>query len=133
MMLGFRPSSPDTNPQYVIWLALFLTCPFLKDRLEAMLVGPDQKAKLIEKKFECLSILASSLARNGMTTLEDREATPLSLVSGIPKVPFNGWYLPPSMVGPLVLAKEYLSLRRVRPSLPVIRDVTRTQLERYLS
>ena len=68
-----------------------------------------------------------------MTMLEDLEATPLSLVSGIPKVPFNGRYLPPSMVGSLILAKEYLSLRRVHPSLPDIRDLTRTQLERYIS
>ena len=37
------------------------------------------------------------------------------------------------MVGPLILAKQYLSLRHVNPSLLDIRDVTHTQLERYLS
>ena len=67
-----------------------------------------------------------------MTTLDNLEATPLSLVSGIPKVPFNVRHLPPSMVGPLISAREYLSLRRVHPSLPEIRELTRTQLERYL-
>ena len=36
------------------------------------------------------------------------------------------------MVGPLILAKEYLILRRVHPILPDIRALTRTQLERYL-
>ena len=68
---------------------------FSKDRLEAMLVGIDHAATLTEKKAESLSLLTSYLAKNGMTTLEDLEATPLSLVSGIPKVPFNDRYLPP--------------------------------------
>ena len=94
---------------------------FSKDSLEAMIVGIDHKTTFTAKKSKCLSLVTSSLATNGMTTLEDLEATPLALVSGIPKVPFNGRYLPPLMVGPFILAKEYLSLRRVRPSLPDIR------------
>ena len=36
------------------------------------------------------------------------------------------------MVAPLVLAKENLRLRRIHPSLPGIRDVTRLQLDSYL-
>ena len=78
---------------------------FSKDRLEAMLVGIDHEATLTAKKAMCLSLLTSSIATNGMTTLEDLEATPLALVSGIPKLPFNRWYLPLSMVGPLISAK----------------------------
>ena len=58
---------------------------FYKDMLEAMLVGIDHKATLKEKKVVCLYLLTLSLATNGMTTLEDLEATPLSLVSGITK------------------------------------------------
>ena len=68
-----------------------------------------------------------------MTKLDDLEATPLALVSGIQMVPFNGRYLPPSMVGPLISAKAYLSLERVHPGLPEITGLTRTQLERYIS
>ena len=106
---------------------------FSKDRLEAILAGSDHETKLTDKKDACLSLLTSSLTSNGMTTLEDLEATPLSLVSGIPEVSFNGRYLPPSMVGPLISAKDYLSLRRIHPSLSDIRELTLTQLERYLS
>ena len=62
---------------------------FSKVRLEVMIVGTDHEDKLTEKKATCLSLLKSSLTSNGMTALEDLEATPLSLVSVIPKVPFN--------------------------------------------
>ena len=68
-----------------------------------------------------------------MTKLDDLEATPLALVSGIQMVPFNGRYLPPLMVVPLISAKAYLSLACYHPGLPVITGLTRTQLERYLS
>ena len=68
-----------------------------------------------------------------MTKLDDLEATPLALVSGIQMVPFNGRYLPPSMVVPLISAKSYLSLERVHLGLPEITGLTRTQLERYIS
>ena len=79
-----------------------------KDRLETMIVDDGREAKLKEKKDTFLSLLTSSLIINGMTTLYDWEATPLALVSGIQKVPFNGQYLPPSMVLPLISAKAYL-------------------------
>ena len=61
------------------------------------------------------------------------EATPLALVSDIYKVPFNGRYLPPSMVGPRISAKYYLSLAHVYLGLPDITGLTRTQIKRYLS
>ena len=37
------------------------------------------------------------------------------------------------MMAPLVSVKEYLSLRHIHPSLLGIRDVTRLQLDSYLS
>ena len=107
--------------------------PFSKDKIETSLAGTGHEAKLKAKKDECLSLLTSSLATNGMATLEDLEATPLALVSDIQNVPFKGRYLPPSMMGTLISAKEYLSLARVHPSIPDIRELTHTQLERYLS
>ena len=60
-----------------------------------MVFGTDHEVKITAKKTACLYLLTLYLATNGITTLEDLEATPLSLVSGIPKVPLNGRYLPP--------------------------------------
>ena len=75
----------------------------------------------------------TSLLTNGLTLLVDLEATPLVLVSGIHKVPFNGYYLPPSMVGDLTSVKKYLNLARVYPGIPPIVDLQHVRLERYLS
>ena len=100
-----------------------------KDGLETMIVDDGRKVKLKDKKDTCLSLLTSSLITNVMTTLYDLEATPLALVSSIQMVPFNGQYLPPSMLVPLISAKAYLSLARVHPGLPEITGLTRTQLE----
>ena len=92
------------------------------------MVGNDREAKLKEKRDACLSLLTSSIITNFMATLECFEATPLALVPGIQKVPFNGRYLPPLVVVPLISAKEYLSLARVNPSLPEIKGLTRTHI-----
>ena len=98
------------------------------DRLETMIVGDGHEVKLKEKQDVSISLLKLSLITNGMMTLDDLEMTPLALVSGIQKVPFNGRYLPPSMVGPLISAKVYLSLARVHPGLLDIKGLKRTQL-----
>ena len=125
--------STGTEPSVCELANVIFDLSFLKVRLKAMLVGSVHEDKLTEKKATCISLLTSSLTSNGIMTLEDLEATPLSLVSVISKVPFNGRYIPPSMVVPLISAKECFSLRRVHPSLPDIRYVTRNRLERYLS
>ena len=62
-------------------------------------IGPEEK--LQAKKDTCISLLTSSLLANDIFL----EATPLALVSDIYKVPFNGRYLPPLMVGPRISAK----------------------------
>ena len=86
-----------------------------------------------EKKDIFISLLTLSLLTNGFALLEDLEATPLELVSGIHKVPFNGCYLPSSMVGALTPVKKYLSLDRFYPGLPPIVGMQRVTLEQYLS
>ena len=106
---------------------------YLKTRLEAVLAGDCNLIDLTRKRDSCLSLLTSSLTANGMRTLADLEGMPNDLVSTITKVPFLGRYLPHSMAASLVLAKEYLSLRRIHPNLPAIQDVTRLQLDSYLS
>ena len=75
----------------------------------------------------------SSLLANGIATLDNLEANPLVLVSGIFKAPFNGRYLPTSILGALISAKQYLSLERVYLGIPPIKGLSRTVLERYLS
>ena len=76
MKLGYWPSSPETNPQYVTWLTFF-GLSYSKDNLEASLAGSGHEVTLKAKKDECLYLLTSSLATNDMTTLEDLEATPI--------------------------------------------------------
>ena len=105
----------------------------LKTRLEAVLAGDRNLIEITRKKDSCLSLLTSLLTANGMRTLADLEGMPNDLVSMITQVPFLGRYLPHSMVASLVLVKEYLSLRRIHPSLPAIQDITRLQLDSYLS
>ena len=63
-----------------------------------------------EKKDIFISLLTSYILTNGLVSLEDLEVNPLELVSGIHKVPFNGCYLPSSMVGALTSVNKYLSL-----------------------
>ena len=58
---------------------------------------------------------------------------PSDLIAVIPKATSLGRYLPHQMMAVLVLAKKYLSLRCIHPSLPDIKDVTRLQLDSYLS
>ena len=43
-----------------------------------------------QMKQTCISLLTSSLLTNGIAALDGLESTPLVLVSGIFKVPFNG-------------------------------------------
>ena len=102
-------------------------------RLEFLFAGDAHREELKVKKATCLSLLTSSLTSIGMWTLEELEGTPLSLVSLIPKVPFNCRCLPPSMVAPLVSAREYLGLRRVHPGLPDLMELTRLKIDMYLS
>ena len=105
----------------------------VKGRLEEVLVGDHNKAALNQNKYSCLNLLTSYLTANGMRTIADLEGMPGDLVSMIPKIPWISRYLPHPMVAALVLAKQYLSLRRIHPSLPAIQDVTRLQLDSYLS
>ena len=93
----------------------------------------EKDVNLDTKKEKCLYLLTSSLLSNGPELLEDIEATPLELVSGIHKVPFCGCYLPLSMVGFLISVKNYLSLARVYPGLPPVVGMLRVMLEIYLS
>ena len=57
------------------------------------------------KRKTCLTLLTQSLLQNGFKLLEELEATPLELVSGINKVPFHGCYLPLSIAGVLIYVK----------------------------
>ena len=68
-----------------------------------------------------------------MRSLADLEGMPTDLITVIPKATFLGRYMPHQMVSVLVLVKQYLSLRRIHSSLPDIQDVTRLQLDGYLS
>ena len=52
----------------------------------------------------------SYLLSKSIATLDDLDTTPLVLVFAIHKVPFNGYYLPPSKVGALISVKQYLRL-----------------------
>ena len=104
-----------------------------KTRLEVVLAGDRSEEELTRKKESRLSLITYPLTANGMRTLAELEGMPHDLVYMIPKVPSNGRYLPHYMVAPMVLVKEYLSLRHIHPSLPGIRDVTRLQLDSYLS
>ena len=67
-----------------------------------------------------------------MRSLADLEGIPSNVLTIIPKATLIGWYLPHQMMAVLVLAKQYLSLRCIHPSLPDIQDVTRQQLDGYL-
>ena len=68
------------------------------------------------KRKTCLTLLTQSLLQNGFKLLEELEATPLELVSGINKVPFHGCYLPLSIAGVLIYVKivPHPSLRLTR-------------------
>ena len=70
-----------------------------------MVDGADREKNLYEKTQTCPTILTLSLLANDITTLDYLEATPLVLVSGIFKVPLNGRYLTPSIVGALIYTK----------------------------
>ena len=85
------------------------------------------------KKAKCLTLLTQSLLQNGLESLEELEATPSKLVSGVYKIPFLGCYLPLSTVGFLISVKKYLSLARVYPAPPPVVGVLRVMLEGYLS
>ena len=141
-------STNEVKDQHNAWLATLSTPDYTmvcelagvifdhscsRTRLEAVLAGEGNAAALKGKEYTCLFLLASSLTANGMRSLADLEGMPLGLVSLIPKVPFNGRYLPHSIVAPLVLVREYLGLRCVHPSLPGIRELTRLHLDSYLS
>ena len=129
--LAALSTSNDTTVCELAGIIFDLSCS--RTRLETVLAGENNAAELKSKKDTCLSLLTSSLTANGIRSLAYLEGMPLGLVSLIPKVPFNGWYLPHYMVAPLVLVREYLGLRRVHPSLPGIRELTRLQLDIHLS
>ena len=61
-----------------------------KIRLEEMVESDDHEKKLDEKTQTCLTLLMSYLLANGITTLDDLEANPLVLVSGISRYPSMG-------------------------------------------
>ena len=77
--------------------------------------GPD----IDTKRSKCLTLLTQYLLQNGLELLEELEANPLELVSGIHKVPFLSCYLPILMVGVLISVKKYLSLALVYPAPPL--------------
>ena len=124
-------TSDDTTVCELAGIIFDLSCS--RTRLEAVLAGEENAEALKVKKDTCLSLLKSYLTANGMQSLANIYGMPFGLVSLISKVPFNGRYLPPSMVAPLVSVREYLGLRRAHPSLPGIRELTRLQLDSYLS
>ena len=104
-----------------------------KQKLEEEYLGNLDEAVLNSKRDTCLTLLTSSLAANGMRFLADLEGMPSDLISMILKATLLGRYLPHKMMAVLVLSKQYLSLRCIHPSLPDIEDVTRLQLDSYLS
>ena len=81
------------------------------------------------KSKTCLTLLSQYLLQNGLNSLEELEATPLELLSGINKVPFNGCYLPLLMVGVLISVKKYLSLACVYPGINPVVGMLRVMLE----
>ena len=83
-----------------------------QDRLDNVGDGLHGGKNLGEEKDICLTLLTLSLLSNGLASLEDLEATPLELVSGIHKVIICGCYLPSSMVGDPTFVKKYLSSDR---------------------
>ena len=104
-----------------------------KSRLEDLGSDKHDGKIFFQKKQIRLSLLTLYLLTNGIATLNDLEANPLVLVFGIFKVPFNGCYLPLSILGALISAKQYLRLARVYPGLPPIADLESATLERQLS
>ena len=103
-------------------------------RLEKLGEDKDKDGINIDTKIsKCLTLLTQSLLQNGLELLEELEATPLELVSGIHKVPFLGRYLPLSIVGVLISMKNYLRLACVYPVLPLALGMLRFTLEGYLS
>ena len=104
-----------------------------KQKLEEDLPGNQDEDLLTSKRDFCLTLITSSLAVNGMRSLAYLEGMPSDLLTMIPKATLLGRYIPHQMVAVLVLAKQYLSLRRIHPSLPDIQDVRRLQLYGYLS
>ena len=81
----------------------------------------------------CLTLLTLSILQNGLKSLENLEANPLVLVSGIHKVLFCGCYLPLLIVGVLIYVKKYPILARVYPGLTPVIGMFRVTLERCLS
>ena len=104
-----------------------------KQKLEADFLGNLDGAVLNSKRDICIILLTSSIAANGMRSLADLEGMPNDLIDMIPKATSLGRYLPHQMMAVLVLSKQYLSLMCIHPSLPDIEDVTRLQLDSYLS
>ena len=91
----------------------------LADRLAKSGNDKDKEDFDIDTEIEtCLTLLIPSLLQNDLDYLEDLEATPLDLVSGINKVHFCGCYFPLLIVGVLISVKKYLSLACVYPSNP---------------
>ena len=75
---------------------------------------------LISKRDMCLTLLTSSLAANGMWSLADLEGIPSDLITMISEATLLGGYLPHQMMVLLVLAKQYISLMCIHPSLRAI-------------
>ena len=99
-------------------------------RLENLGDDKDEDGLNIDTKKEtCLTLLTLSLLQNGLNYLEDIEATPLELVSGIHKVPFCGCHLTITMVGVLFSMKKYLSLACVYPGINPVVGMLRVMLE----
>ena len=103
-----------------------------KQKLEEDLPDDQDEVLLTSKRDLCLTLLLSSLDANIMRSLAELEGMPSDVLTMIPKATSLGRYLPHQMMAVLVLAKQYLSLRRIHPSLLAIQDVTRLQLDGYL-
>ena len=103
-------------------------------RLENLGDDKDEDGLNIDTKKEtCLTLLTLSILQNGLKSLENLEANPLVLVSGIHKVLFCGCYLPLLIVGVLIYVKKYPILARVYPGLTPVIGMFRVTLERCLS
>ena len=56
-----------------------------------------------------------------------------NMITNISKATSLRRYMPNTMVSVLVLVKQHLSLKSIHPRLPAIQDITRLQLDGYMS
>ena len=124
--------STDKDPKSSELASLIFGLSYSKEKLEEDLAG-DPCGDLTSRKDTCITLLTSSLTHNDLRSLGDLEGMQDNMITNILKATSLRRYMPNTMVSVLVLVKQYLSLKSIRPSLPAIKDVTRLQLDGYMS